>query len=84
VRRYDLMRAALATRGQHIYEAPIHAAHLAAMWHHWGHGADAGVKTKPVKAKPGPKPAVLKLEGNWIDNIAKSFEKKKPAAGWPK
>lgn len=38
---------------------------------------------KPA-SKPGPKPEVLKLEGDWIDNIRKSFQKKKPAGGWPK
>lgn len=45
---------------------------------------------KRIKAKkkldhtPGPKPDVLKLEGNWKDAIKKSFAKKKPATGWPK
>ena len=36
------------------------------------------------KAKPGPKPDVLKIEGNWEAAVAKSFTKKKPAGGWPK
>jgi len=40
---------------------------------------------KPAKAKPGPKPEVLKIEGmKWQDAVKKSFQKKKPAAGWPK
>lgn len=36
------------------------------------------------KAKPGPKPDVLKLDGNWEDAVAQSLKKKKPAGGWPK
>jgi hypothetical protein len=36
------------------------------------------------KAKPGPKAEVLKLEGDWRENIRKSFRAKKPATGWPK
>jgi hypothetical protein len=40
---------------------------------------------KPIKpATPGPKPEILKLEGNWKDSIKKSLEKKKPAEGWPR
>jgi hypothetical protein len=39
---------------------------------------------KPAKAKPGPKSEVLKLEGDWRENIRKSFQAKKPATGWPK
>jgi hypothetical protein len=39
--------------------------------------------SKP-KAKSGPKPDVLKLEGDWKDNIKKSLTKKKPSEGWPK
>jgi hypothetical protein len=36
--------------------------------------------TKPKKkAKPGPKAEVLKLEGDWRDNIRKSMAK--PAKG---
>jgi len=41
-------------------------------------------KATPARAKPGPKPDVLKLEGNWQDNVRKSFAKKRPATGWPK
>lgn len=42
-------------------------------------------KHPPVKPEaPGPKPDVLKLDGNWKDAIKKSLEKKKPQEGWPK
>jgi hypothetical protein len=35
---------------------------------------------KPAKkAKPGPKAEVLKLEGDWKENIRKSFQNAKPA-----
>ncbi len=36
------------------------------------------------KVKPGHKPDILKIEGNWEDAVAKSLKKKKPATGWPK
>jgi hypothetical protein len=39
---------------------------------------------KPAKKKPGRKPEVLKLEGDWRDAMKKSLEKKKPPGGWPK
>jgi hypothetical protein len=42
---------------------------------------------KPKKrsaATPGPKPDLYKIEGNWEDAVKKSFQKKKPAGGWPK
>jgi hypothetical protein len=43
---------------------------------------------KKPKAKkkdtPGPKPEMLKIEGNWRDAIKLSLIKKKPADGWPK
>jgi hypothetical protein len=43
------------------------------------------IKRKGKKAaKRGPKPDVLKLEGNWRDAVKKSLAKKKPAEGWPK
>jgi hypothetical protein len=35
-------------------------------------------------AKPGPKPEVLKLKGNWKSLMKKSLDKKKPPDGWPK
>jgi len=41
-------------------------------------------KPTPPKAPPGPKPDLLKIEGDWKDAVKKSFEKKKPAEGWPK
>jgi hypothetical protein len=35
---------------------------------------------KPAKkAKPGPKAKTLKLEGNWKENIRKSFRNAKPS-----
>jgi hypothetical protein len=47
---------------------------------------------KPAKSKrrakpretPGPKPDILRIEGDWQDAIKKSLQKKKPAKGWPK
>jgi hypothetical protein len=39
--------------------------------------------SKP-KEKSGPKPDVLKIEGDWRDNVKKSLTKKKPPEGWPK
>jgi hypothetical protein len=39
---------------------------------------------KTSKAKPGPKPDILKIDGNWQDAVKKSLQKKKPAQGWPK
>jgi len=35
-------------------------------------------------AKPGPKPQMLKIKGNWEQAVTKSFKKKKPPEGWPK
>jgi hypothetical protein len=32
----------------------------------------------------GPKPDVLTIDGDWQEAIKKSFQKKKPAGGWPK
>jgi hypothetical protein len=39
---------------------------------------------KKVPSKRGPKPDLLKIEGDWKDAVKKTLEKKKPAAGWPK
>jgi len=36
------------------------------------------------KATPGPKPEVLKIEGDWKDAVKKSLTKKRPRKGWPK
>jgi hypothetical protein len=40
---------------------------------------------KPApKEKPGPKPDILKIPGDWKDAVKKSLERRKPPAGWPK
>jgi len=40
---------------------------------------------KKEQPKRGAKPDTLKIEGmNWRDAIKKSFQKKRPAGGWPK
>jgi hypothetical protein len=40
---------------------------------------------KPESSTPrGPKPEVLKIDGDWQEAIKRSLEKKKPADGWPK
>ena len=39
---------------------------------------------KPAKATTGPKPNILKIEGDWQDAVKKSLGKKMPAGGWPK
>jgi hypothetical protein len=43
-------------------------------------------KKAPMKSKstPGPKPDVLKVQGNWKNAIKVSLQKKKPAEGWPR
>jgi hypothetical protein len=41
-------------------------------------------KRRKSKNTPGPKPDMLKIEGDWKDAVKKSLEKKKPAQGWPK
>ena len=44
-------------------------------------------KAKPQTQTPeprGPKPELLKIEGDWKDAVKKSLAKKKPADGWPK
>jgi hypothetical protein len=41
-------------------------------------------KAKDKRATPGPKPEVLKIEGNWKAAVKKSLTKKKPKEGWPK
>ena len=41
-------------------------------------------KATKKRAPPGPKPDVLKLDGNWQDAVKKSLSKKKPSSGWPK
>jgi len=43
---------------------------------------------KSAKKKPsiprGPKPDLLKIDGDWQDAVKKSLAKKKPVTGWPK
>jgi hypothetical protein len=34
-------------------------------------------------AKRGPKPDILKLEGDWRDLMKQSLQKKKPKEDWP-
>ena len=36
------------------------------------------------KQQPGPKPDLLKIEGDWEEAVKKSLEKKKPEEGWPR
>jgi len=42
----------------------------------------AATKRQPMKR--GTKPEMLKLNGDWKSLIKKSFQKKRPANGWPK
>ena len=39
---------------------------------------------KKPEAKHGPKPDVLKIDGDWQEAVRRSFQAKKPAGGWPK
>ena len=44
-------------------------------------------KAKTVKKPrkpPGPKPEVLRIEGDWKDAMRKLISKKRPVGGWPK
>jgi hypothetical protein len=41
-------------------------------------------KPSGKRTKPGPKPQLLKIKGNWEKAVTKSFKKKKPPGGWPK
>ncbi len=41
-------------------------------------------KKTPPKVVPGPKPDLLKIEGNWKSAVKQSLDKKKPETGWPK
>jgi hypothetical protein len=38
---------------------------------------------KPKQGTRGPKPEVLKIEGDWREAVKKSLAKKKPPSGWP-
>jgi hypothetical protein len=39
---------------------------------------------KQAKPKPGPKPEVLQIDGNWQDAVRRSFQPRNPAGAWPK
>jgi hypothetical protein len=41
-------------------------------------------KAKQPQKPRGPKPEVLKIEGNWKDAMRKLISKKRPVGGWPK
>jgi len=41
-------------------------------------------EVKRAQSRPGPKPEVLKINGDWREAVKKSLAKKKPKAGWPK
>jgi hypothetical protein len=40
-------------------------------------------KKKKQKGAPGPKPELLRIEGNWKDAVKTALKKQKPASGWP-
>jgi len=40
--------------------------------------------TRKKKETPGPKPEIIKIEGDWHNAIKQSLSKKKPVNGWPK
>jgi hypothetical protein len=44
----------------------------------------AAKQPKTAKVPCGPKPEVLKIEGDWTAAVKKSLIKKKPSEGWPK
>jgi hypothetical protein len=44
----------------------------------------AETKKSETPTPPGPPPDMLKIKGDWKDAVKKSFEKQKPAGGWPK
>ena len=39
---------------------------------------------KKIPAKRGPKPKLVKIEGNWEGALGQALKKKRPKAGWPK
>ena len=41
------------------------------------------MKKREGAAKRGPKEELFKIEGNWEDAVALSFQKQKPPGGWP-
>jgi hypothetical protein len=34
-------------------------------------------------SRPGPKPEVVKIEGDWQDGVKKALQKERPKSGWP-
>lgn len=48
------------------------------------HNLHKSAKETPERKRPGPKPEVLKIEGNWEDAVKLAMQKKKPPGGWPK
>lgn len=42
------------------------------------------MQDKKPKAKPGPKPERLKLDGDLEDAAKRLLDKKRPPEGWPK
>jgi hypothetical protein len=41
-------------------------------------------KKKPNKLKSGPKPEVVKIQGNWENAVWRALKKERPKEGWPK
>jgi hypothetical protein len=41
-------------------------------------------KIQKKRRTPGPKPEVVKINGDWREAIKQSLAKKKPVNGWPK
>jgi hypothetical protein len=39
---------------------------------------------KAPKKKRGPKPEVLKIQGDWEKAVDKALKKKRPPGGWPR
>ncbi len=42
------------------------------------------MSAKKTAVKRGPKPNLLKLQGDWKEAVKKTLAKKKPAEGWPR
>ena len=40
-------------------------------------------KAKPAKKRTGPKPATLKLHGDWEKAVGAALGLKRPKDGWP-
>lgn len=39
--------------------------------------------SKKTRAKRGPKPETLKLDGDWKELVKKALGKERPEGGWP-